>query len=170
MPGSANVSVSLPNASVSRPNVRDASRPTMILTTWTNMFESTLSVAAVVVALLVGASAWFGIARLKQRLDAAHTRIEALEEQLELVRQSISGLTAGAVGLDRRVYELLQRERELAERQENFEIQQIDEQPYGQAIRLVQQGAGAGRLVSELDISESEAELIVRLHGQRDSA
>ena len=134
------------------------------------MFEFSVSMAVAVVTILSALSAWLGIVRLWQRLLASQARIEALEEQLELIRQSISGLTAGAVGLDRRVFELLQRERELAERQESFEIQQVDEQPYGQAIRLVQQGASSGRLVSELEISESEAELIVRLHGQRDSA
>ena len=72
--------------------------------------------------------------------------------------------------MDRRVHRLEQREKALSERQESFEIQQADEQPYGQAIRLVQQGAGVRRLVDELDLSESEADLIVRLHGQRDTA
>ena len=121
-------------------------------------------------ALLLALVSWFAVAGLNRRLVAAQERLDDLEQQLELVRQSISGLTAGAVGMDRRVHRLEQREKFLSERQESFEIQQVDEQPYGQAIRLVQQGAGVGRLVSELDLSESEADLIVRLHGQRDSA
>jgi biopolymer transport protein ExbB/TolQ len=110
------------------------------------------------------------VAVLQARLAAKEAETDELQQQLELVRQSISGLTAGAVGMDRRVNQLEQRERALSERQENYEIQQADEQPYGRAIRLVQQGAAVGRLVAELGISESEAELIVRLHGHRDSA
>lgn len=123
-----------------------------------------------IMLLLLGMLLWRYVGKLRQRLGASAAETADLQRQLELVRQSISGLTAGAVGMDRRVHQLEQRERALSERQENYEIQQADEQPYGRAIRLVQQGAAAGRLVSELGISESEAELIVRLHGHRDSA
>ncbi len=134
------------------------------------MSEFDLSFLPATIALLVAVVAWFGAAGLNRRLQAQRARADELQQQLDLVRQSISGLTAGAVGIDRRVQQLEARERVLSERQETFEIQQADDQPYGQAIRLVQQGAGVGRLVQELDLSESEAELIVRMHGHRASA
>lgn len=121
-------------------------------------------------ALLLGLVAWVGAASVNARLQAEQARVKELEQQLELVRQSISGLTTGAVGMDRRMQQLETREKVLSERQETYEIQQADDQPYGHAIRLVQQGASALRLVQELDLSESEADLIVRLHGQRDTA
>lgn len=126
-----------------------------------------LLAAALVLLVLVT-----GLAQrsMRRRLAAADARCAELEQQLLLVRQSISGLTAGAVGVDRRVRGLEQRARVLSERQETYENQQADEQPYSHAIRLVQQGASAHRLVQELAIGESEAELIVRLHGQRVSA
>jgi hypothetical protein len=117
-------------------------------------------------ALLAGLSAW----RNRRALDAARAETSALQRELQLLQQSVSGLTAGALGLDRRLDRLAARERVLAERQETYEIQQADEQPYSHAIRLVQQGASVNRLVQELELSESEASLIVRLHGQRDSA
>jgi len=107
---------------------------------------------------------------LRRRFEQARERADDLQRQLELIRQSISGLTAGTVGMDRRLKRVEDRERVLSERQETYENQQADEQPYGHAIRLVQQGAGMNRLVEELDISESEADLIVRLHGHRDTA
>ncbi|HPE81657.1 MAG: DUF2802 domain-containing protein [Chromatiaceae bacterium] len=124
------------------------------------------SLTAAVLALL----AWVAVAILNRRLRDARDQNSELQQQIDLVRQSISGLTAGAVGVDRRMRQLAAREKVLSERQETYEIQQADEQPYGHAIRLVQQGAGAHRLVQELELSESEAELIVRLHGQRDTA
>ena len=124
------------------------------------------SLTAAVLALL----AWVAVAILNRRLRDARDQNSELQQQIDLVRQSISGLTAGAVGVDRRMRQLAAREKVLSERQETYEIQQGDEQPYGHAIRLVQQGAGAHRLVQELELSESEAELIVRLHGQRDTA
>lgn len=121
-------------------------------------------------AFFCGAVGWVGAASANRRLSEQAEQTSQLRQELELVRQSISGLTAGAVGMDRRMQRLEVREKVLSERQETYEIQQSDEQPYGHAIRLVQQGAGVGRLVDELDLSESEAQLIVRLHGQRDSA
>lgn len=120
--------------------------------------------------LLLAVTIWIVARKQDGKLIASEARNRELREQLELVCQSIGGLTAGAVGVDRRVHRLERLEKHLAERQENFENQQSDEQPYGQAIRLVQQGAGVNRLVSELEISPSEAELIVRLHGHRETA
>ena len=125
-----------------------------------------LSLTAAVLAM----APWVAIATLNRRLRDALDHNSELQQQIDLVRQSISGLTAGAVGVDRRMRQLAAREKVLSQRQETYEIQQGDEQPYGHAIRLVQQGAGAHRLVQELELSESEAELIVRLHGQRDTA
>lgn len=116
---------------------------------------------------------WFAVSSRRQAQSErkrSHDFEQELNQQLELVRQSISGLTAGAAGMDRRMRRLEDREKVLSERQETYEIQQADDQPYGQAIRLVQQGAGVRRLTEELDLGEGEAELIVRLHGQRDSA
>ena len=137
---------------------------------WTNMFEVDIAMLVAAPALLLGLVAWVGAASLNRRLAQQVARSAELQQQLDLVRQSISGLTAGAVGMDRRMKCLEVREKALSERQETYEIQQVDDQPYGHAIRLVQQGAGVNRLIQELDLSESEADLIVRLHGQRHSA
>ena len=137
---------------------------------WTNMFEVDIAMLVAAPALLLGLVAWVGAASLNRRLAQQVARSAELQQQLDLVRQSISGLTAGAVGMDRRMKCLEVREKALSERQETYEIQQVDDQPYGHAIRLVQQGAGINRLIQELDLSESEADLIVRLHGQRHSA
>ena len=135
------------------------------------MSEFNLPTLLAFVAMLLGLlAAWIGIAVVNRRMHADRECFAQLQKELELVRQSISGLTAGTVGMDRRMQRLEAREKVLSERQETYEIQQSDEQPYGHAIRLVQQGAAVSRLVDELELSESEAELIVRLHGQRNSA
>jgi len=134
------------------------------------MSELDLPLLLAIPALFFGFIGWVGAASANKRLSAERAHSAQLRQELELVRQSLSGLTAGAVGMDRRMHRLETREKVLSERQETYENQQSDEQPYGHAIRLVQQGAGVGRLVDELDLSESEADLIVRLHGQRDTA
>lgn len=109
-------------------------------------------------------------AALERVLEQVSERLAAIEAQQGFAQQSISGLTAGAVGMDRRLRRVEATEKMLTERQETIENQQAAEQPYSQAIRLVQQGATARRLVEELSLSESEADLLVRLHGLRDSA
>ncbi|MGD8957301.1 MAG: DUF2802 domain-containing protein [Chromatiaceae bacterium] len=131
-----------------------------------NMFELDLTLFA----MLFGVAACIGLVVLQRRLAEQTARAAQLQQQMTLLSQSISGLTAGAVGMDRRMRRLQMRERLLTERQETYDIQQADDQPYSHAIRLVQQGAATSRLVEELGLSESEAELILRLHGRRETA
>jgi uncharacterized coiled-coil protein SlyX len=121
--------------------------------------------AGLLILVLAVALQLIGFHVQQQRLMALHRRLEAIEVQLAMQGQSIGALTTGAQGVDRRLARLEARERVLSERQDAFESQQADERPYHQAIRLVQQGAGVRRLVEELELSESEADLIVRLHG-----
>jgi len=132
----------------------------------TNMLE-------MLVALLAGALAFAALwqaSRLKRQLADLQAQFAEFRQQQHFQQQSISGLTAGAVGMDRRLNRLEATEKLLHDRQQTFENQQSAEQPYSHAIRLVQQGATAQRLVEELALSGSEADLIVRLHGLRDSA
>ena len=130
----------------------------------------TIAMGVAAAALGAAVLALRGRARLAAELAALRERLDESERQQVLMQQSISGLTAGAVGMDRRMRRVEATEKWLSERQETMENQQAAEQPYHQAIRLVQQGATARRLVEELSLSESEADLLVRLHGLRDSA
>jgi hypothetical protein len=134
------------------------------------MFDFDLMLVLALSALLFGVAACIGLAVLHHRLVEQTARAAQLQQQMMLVSQSISGLTAGAVGMDRRMRRLQAREKVLTERQETYDIQQADDQPYSHAIRLVQQGAATCRLIEELGLSESEADLILRLHGRRESA
>ena len=107
----------------------------------------------------------------QKRQFASLTRLLAMREHCQkLQEQSISGLTAGSAGIDRRLTRLEAAETVLSERQDAFESQQAAERPYQQAIRLVREGATSRRLVEELELSESEADLIVRLHGSAPAA
>lgn len=130
------------------------------------MLELLLASLAMLLALAAGGYAW----QLRARLAQLQARLDAIDTQQQWQQQSISGLTAGAVGMDRRLRRTEATEKLLNERQQTFENQQSADQPYSHAIRMVQQGATVQRLVDELSLSESEADLIVRLHGLRDSA
>jgi hypothetical protein len=117
------------------------------------------------------AAAILAVYRVHERRIASLTRLLAIRERRQtLQEQSITGLTAGSAGVDRRLARLEAAETVLSERQDAFESQQATERPYQHAIRLVRQGATSRRLVEELELSESEAELIVRLHGSASAA
>lgn len=117
------------------------------------------------VALLIAVAALFFASNLLQQNKELVRKVEALELASAMNQQSIQGLTSGAVGVDNRLRRMEAQEKLLTERQDTIENQQVEEQPYGNAIRLVQQGASKERLIDELELSESEADLIVRLHG-----
>lgn len=128
---------------------------------------SILEATLVAVPLLLLA----GVVFHERRQRAAQAeRIRALYQKLEIFQQSLHALTASATGADKRMFRLEAQERLLSERQETIENQRQSEQPYAEAIRLVQQGAGVHRLMEELSLSESEAELIFRLHGLQNDA
>jgi len=131
-----------------------------------NMLETLL----VLTSLIVACVALFVAFDMRKKWLSSTEQLLAVQQQLNFQQQSIRGLTSGANGMDRRLLRAEASERLLNERQETFENQQAPEQPYSHAIRLVHQGAGISRLVEELELSESEAELIVRLHSLRDSA
>lgn len=125
-----------------------------------------MSLMFAAIALFFAAASFYFAFNVNKQNKAALSKVVELTQQLELTKQSISGLTSGAIGVDSRLRRIEAQEKVLAERQDTYENQQAGEQPYGDAIRLVQQGASADRLIDELEISASEADLIVRLHGE----
>ena len=139
-------------------------------TRWMNMPEWMIAGAVAGIAMVVAAAALWSARRAELRQGQLLGQLQDLRQQLALQQQSISGLTAGAIGMDRRLRRSEATEKVISDRQEIIENQQAAEQPYSHAIRLVQQGATARRLMEELGLSESEASLLVRLHGLRDMA
>jgi predicted membrane metal-binding protein len=104
---------------------------------------------------------------LRRKLREQQQQILAMEGKVQALTSSLNALCSSAVGVDRRVVRLERTNRDLEHRQETLESQDAPDRPYGEAIQLVQQGAGARRLVEELEMSPSEAELLVALHGHR---
>lgn len=97
-----------------------------------------------------------------------NSRVDELGKQVEQLTTTINVLCASAVGVDRRVVKLERSGRDLVFRQEHIESsQQPGDRPYGEAIEMAQKGARASRLVEELGLSESEAALLVMLHGAK---
>lgn len=132
------------------------------------MVDSLLSVSLFVAAVFVLAVALFlnrrqlgrqeeRLAQLEQRCLQATQAGATVAAQLGDARGELQTLVADAGVLQ-------SRQADLTARLEALETQSLGDQPYGDAIRLVRQGARESRLVDELGLNPVEAALIVRLH------
>lgn len=120
-----------------------------------------------VTVLLASTLAWLlrELIQVRRRQANLRARIDELSYHIQLQAQSINGLAASAIGVDRRLQLAETKSLQLVDRQSLLENREPDERPYDRAIRMVKQGAGVRRLVEELELSESEADLIIRIHG-----
>jgi septal ring factor EnvC (AmiA/AmiB activator) len=120
------------------------------------------------ILITLGCLVLFFFRRQAKRIDLQNSRIDELGKQIEQLTTTINVLCASAVGVDRRVVKLERNGRDLVFRQEHIESsQQPGDRPYGEAIEMAQKGARASRLVEELGLSKSEADLLVMLHGMK---
>ena len=132
------------------------------------MVDSLLSVSLFVVAVVVLAVALLlnrrqlgrhekRLAQLEERCLQATQAGATVAVQLGDARGELQTLMADAGVLQ-------SRQADLTARLEVLETQSLGDQPYGDAIRLVRQGARESRLVDELGLNPVEAALLVRLH------
>lgn len=105
------------------------------------------------------------IAILARRIKQQNRQLSVARGKIDSLSENLNALCSGAVGVDQRVSRLERQRRDIQQRQESIENQQQMDRPYGAAIQLVHQGATADRLVDELGLSRSEADLVVMLHG-----
>jgi BMFP domain-containing protein YqiC len=133
------------------------------------MFDLTAS-TLLSLATLLGLGA--GVVLQRWQLGRLHARVTGLEQRTVAAEQAAGALATRLAGLGEALAAAAAegavaraRQSELDTRVEALESRSTGEQPYGDAIRLVREGAREGRLVDELGLSPIEASLIVRLHG-----
>jgi hypothetical protein len=119
-----------------------------------------------ILLITLGCIALFYFKRQTKTIRQQDSRIQELGKQVEQLTTTTNVLCSSAVGVDKRVIKLERNGRDLVHRQEHIESsQQPGDRPYGEAIEMVHKGARASRLMEELGLSKSEAELLVMLHG-----
>lgn len=118
-----------------------------------------------IVPLLFGGTLLAALVAMLYMLRVQHRRLHQVHKRIEALSNNLNALCAGAVGVDRRVSGLEHRSREQQQYLESMKSSQQAERPYGEAIHMVHQGATPHRLVEELGLSRSEAELVAMLHG-----
>lgn len=95
-----------------------------------------------------------------------HNRRQA--GQLTALQEQLNGLCAAAVGSDERMLQLEQHLHKIREYQNTLDINTSPARAYEHAIRLARKGGGVAQLIDNCNLSDEEAQLICRLHGQSD--
>lgn len=103
--------------------------------------------------------------RLYRRVRKLRAQFKNLDARVVAMRNDLSGLCSGAVGVDHRVQSNEQRVRNLLQRLEELEsAENEDEKSYQRAIKLVQEGCTAEELSQQFSLTADEASLLVRLY------
>lgn len=110
----------------------------------------------------------FSFVSLLAALRISRQREQQLQTMVRSLATEVGGLCSGAVGMGDRLLQLEQRIRQIAERQDRLDMNDNKgDNLYGQAIRLVQNGASQQDLMVSCGLTLSEAQLIVMLHGKK---
>ena len=100
----------------------------------------------------------------KQSIQLART-----QAQVDTLSSNLSALCAGVAGGNKRLNQIEKCNRDLQSRQEHMESHEQNDGAYGEAIQMVRHGATAARLMDELGLGSNEANLIVMLHGMKET-
>lgn len=120
---------------------------------------------------LFGIMACSGLIYQQGLLGRQARELGTMRKELRTLAGNLSAQCSSAVGMNKRLSQMeLGLNRVQQEKQRQKTQQRKAEQPYGEAIQLVHQGAGVRRLMEELGLSRAEAELIFRVHGIRMAA
>lgn len=124
------------------------------------IYIALLLVSVMLVGLLV---LWRQQSRSNQVVSS---RLNAMESRLEAMKNDLSGLCSGALGVDDRVSSNEKRVRALIQRLEEMEAEDQDDdvKTYQRAIQMAQQGSSEEELVNQFQLTTDEAALLIRLY------
>ena len=125
------------------------------------MITTTIIIVAAALALLA-----LVVATTSYRLFKLN-RMQA--EKVAGLQSQLSVLCAGAVGTDDRIHKFEQTLSTLQERHNTLSLGTTSSpQSYEHAIRLARKGVAVEQLIDNCNLSDEEAHLISRLHGNED--
>lgn len=86
-------------------------------------------------------------------------------KKIHSLQNQLSALSAGAIGLDKRVLQFEQAMNKMKEHQNTIDVGIAPTHNYEQAVRLARKGMDTDQLMDNCNLSAEEAHLINRLHG-----
>lgn len=97
-----------------------------------------------------------------------HEQQARLDARIDKLGQKLAEYHQSNIRMGEELLSLREKLGQLENRQQRVEQQDVQGMPYNQASRLVQMGASTDDLMQACGLSRSEAELMLKLHGQRD--
>lgn len=97
-----------------------------------------------------------------------HEQQARLDARIDKLGQKLAEYQQSNIRMGEELLSLREKLGQLENRQQRVEQQDVQGMPYNQAGRLVQMGASTDDLMQACGLSRSEAELMLKLHSQRD--
>lgn len=119
-------------------------------------------VLAILIAMQLGS--FLGQRRLAQRQLQDQTR---LDERIDKLTQKLNEYQQSNIRMGEELITLRSKLSQLENKQQRLEQQDVQNMPYNQASRLVHMGASQDDLMQACGLSRSEAELMLKLHGNK---
>ncbi|MBL0663490.1 DUF2802 domain-containing protein [Aeromonas caviae] len=123
--------------------------------------------AALGLSLLALVLALYGILGHSRRQRESEARVEALQGQLESLRKQMMELHTGAIGMGQRLQAAEGAMQKIHDSQQELTLQDPERRLYSRAAKMVELGADLDEVMSECELPQAEAELLISLRKGR---
>lgn len=123
--------------------------------------------AALGLSLLALVLALYGILGHRRRQRESGARVEALQGQLESLRKQMMELHTGAIGMGQRLQAAEGAMQKIHDSQQELTLQDPERRLYSRAAKMVELGADLDEVMSECELPQAEAELLISLRKGR---
>lgn len=123
--------------------------------------------AALGLSLLALVLALVGILGQRRSRREAEARIETLQGQLESLRKQMMELHTGAIGMGQRLQSAEGAMQKIHDSQQELTLQDPERRLYSRAAKMVELGADLDEVMSECELPQAEAELLISLRKGR---
>lgn len=104
------------------------------------------------------------IALLRRQASRQQAQLQAMQNDLRAMCNAAVAMGERVNRLERSQRQLLERQNELGQRQEQHDKAENEEYSYAQAVKMAQKGASVEDLVDICGLSRGEAELVAMMH------
>ncbi|WP_349918829.1 DUF2802 domain-containing protein [Aeromonas veronii] len=123
--------------------------------------------AALGLSLLALVLALYGVLGLRRARQESEARVDALKGQLESLRKQMMELHTGAIGMGQRLQSAEGAMQKIQDSQQELTLQDPERRLYSRAAKMVELGADLDEVMSECELPQAEAELLISLRKGR---
>ena len=111
--------------------------------------------------------ALYGVISSRRGQRESEARMETLQGQLESLRKQMMELHTGAIGMGQRLQSAEGAMQKIQDSQQELTLQDPERRLYSRAAKMVELGADLDEVMSECELPQAEAELLISLRKGR---